>query len=46
MIALVGVDIWLVPPKFQTWKNFIEDEKYLCVINLPKGEHDNINLVC
>jgi hypothetical protein len=45
MIALVGVDIQLVPPKFQMGKNFIEDEN-LCVIDLPKGEHDDINLVC
>jgi hypothetical protein len=46
MIALVGVDIQFVPPKFQTGKNFIEDDKYFCVIELPKGEHEYINLVC
>jgi hypothetical protein len=46
MIALVGVDIQLVPPKFQIGKIFIEDEKYLCVIDLPKQEHEDINLVC
>jgi hypothetical protein len=46
MIALVGLDTQLVPTKFQMGKIFIEDEKYLCVIDLPKGEHDDINLMC
>lgn len=46
MIALVGVDIQFVPPKFQMRKIFIEDDKNFCVIKLPKGENQDINLVC